>query len=158
MRRRLRRLATSSCFCCFALRSIDSPAVSLVLLTYRGRRVTVPVMYAEDDRELTVFVGHPEWKNWWRNLGDGATVDVWLRRRRLRGRAAVTRDAAAADGYLKRHPRARTAVGAESQPTFVGISHSSRLPELCGQVRRQDRHRHGSARACVDGSSEHTPN
>lgn len=79
-------------------------------------------MYAEDDGELTVFVGHPERKNWWRNLGDGTTVEVWLRGRRLRGRAAVTSDARRGPRHLKRHPRARTAVGTESQPTFVRIT------------------------------------
>jgi hypothetical protein len=62
---------------------------SLLLITYRGRRsgrrFTIPAMYAERDGALTIFVGHPERKRWWRNLRVGAEVEVRLRGRRLRG-------------------------------------------------------------------------
>jgi deazaflavin-dependent oxidoreductase (nitroreductase family) len=98
---------------------------SLVLVTYRGRRsgrsFTVPVMYAESTGELIVLVGHPERKSWWRNLREGAPVELRLRGRRLHGTATVT-DAEAAAPYIARYPRMRTAVTPESQPTFVRIS------------------------------------
>lgn len=97
---------------------------SLLLITFRGRRsgrlYTIPVMYAEHDRTLTIFVGHAERKTWWLNLGDGAAVDVWLRSRSLRGEATVVNDAEAAEIYVRRYPRARKMVGSAS--TFVRIT------------------------------------
>lgn len=50
----------------------------VMLITYNGRRTgrvpTLPVLYHEDGGRLWVKVGHPERKQWWRNLRDGATV------------------------------------------------------------------------------------
>jgi deazaflavin-dependent oxidoreductase (nitroreductase family) len=83
---------------------------SLLLITYRGRRTgrhfTIPAAYAARAGTLTIFVGHPERKGWWRNLRDGAAVEVQLRGRRLHGQARLVDDAAAAGTYLERYPRA----------------------------------------------------
>jgi deazaflavin-dependent oxidoreductase (nitroreductase family) len=99
---------------------------SLLLITYRGRgsgrRFTIPVMYAEREGTLTIFVGHPEQKMWWRNLRVGAEVEVRLRGRRLRGQAEVVDDSAAVDTYLDRYPRARMAIEAADSPTFVRVA------------------------------------
>jgi deazaflavin-dependent oxidoreductase (nitroreductase family) len=99
---------------------------SLLLITYRGRssgrRFTIPVMYAERDGTLTIFVGHPERKKWWRNLRVGAQVEVRLRGRRLRGQAEVARDSAAVETYVARYPRARMAIEAADPPTFVRVA------------------------------------
>jgi deazaflavin-dependent oxidoreductase (nitroreductase family) len=99
---------------------------SLLLITYRGRRsrrpFTIPVMYAERERTLTIFVGHAERKRWWRNLRVGAEVEVRLRGRRLRGQAEVVEDSAAIEAYLDRYPRARTAVETADSPTFVRVT------------------------------------
>jgi F420H(2)-dependent quinone reductase len=98
---------------------------SLLLITYRGRssgrNFTIPVMYAECEGTLTVFVGHPEQKRWWRNLRGGAEVEVRLRGLRLRGQAEVVEDSAAVETYLGRYPRARTAIEAADSPTFVRV-------------------------------------
>jgi deazaflavin-dependent oxidoreductase (nitroreductase family) len=99
---------------------------SLLLITYRGRRsgrrFTIPVMYAKREGTLTVFVGRPERKKWWRNLRGGAEVEVRFRGRRLRGQAEVVGDSAAVETYLERYPRARAAIEADAWPTFVHIS------------------------------------
>jgi NADPH:quinone reductase len=98
---------------------------SLLLISYRGRRsgrrFTIPVMYAERDGTLTIFVGHPERKNWWRNLRQGAEVEVRLRGDGLRGLAALVDDAGVATSYLERYPRAQAAVGAD-EPIFVRVA------------------------------------
>src|SRR3954447_7115833 len=95
---------------------------SLLLITYRGRSsgrgFTLPVMYAEREETLTIFVAHPEQKRWWGNLHGGAKVEVRLRVRRLRGQAEVVEDSAAVDTYLDRYPRARTAIESTESPTF----------------------------------------
>jgi hypothetical protein len=99
---------------------------SLLLVTYRGRssdrRFTIPVMYAERNGTLTIFVGHPERKQWWRNVRVGAEVEVRLRGRRLRGQAQIVRDSAAVETYVARYPRARGAIEAADSPTFVRIT------------------------------------
>jgi deazaflavin-dependent oxidoreductase (nitroreductase family) len=98
---------------------------SLLLISFRGRRsgrrFTIPVMYAERDGMLTVFVGHPERKTWWRNVRNGAEVDVRLRGERLRGQATVADDASPARAYLERYPRAHAAIEAAAPATFVTI-------------------------------------
>lgn len=99
---------------------------SLVLITYRGRssgrRFTLPVLYAEHDATLTIFVGHPEQKQWWRNLRGGADVDVWLRGRRERRRADVLNCKTAAEIYLDRYPQARMTIEAADSPIFVRVA------------------------------------
>jgi deazaflavin-dependent oxidoreductase (nitroreductase family) len=99
---------------------------SLLLISYRGRRsgrrFTIPVMYAEREGTLTIFVGHPERKRWWRNLRVGAEVEVRLRGRRVRGQAEVVEGSAAVETYLDRYPRARAAIEAVDSPTFVRVA------------------------------------
>lgn len=55
----------------------------LALISVTGRRsgdvFTFPVMYTREGDAVTVVVGWPERKRWWRNLtGDGAPVTVRL--------------------------------------------------------------------------------
>ncbi len=126
MRQRLQRLGNL-----FVIGLLRSPlhrlaSDSLVLITYRGRssgcRFTIPVIYAERDGTLTIFVGHPERKQWWRNLRGGADVDVWLRGGLERRRADVVNDRAAADTYFERYPRARMTIQAADSPIFVRLA------------------------------------
>ena len=123
MRKRLQRFGNL-----FVIGLLRSPlhrlaSGSILLLTYRGRRsgrrFTIPVMYAEREGTLTIFMGYPERKTWWRNLRDGAEVEVRLRGRRLRGQATVV---TADESYLQRYPRARTAIEAADSPTFVRVA------------------------------------
>lgn len=99
---------------------------SILLITYRGRRsgrrFTIPVMYAEREGTLTIFVGHPGQKRWWRNLRGGAEVEVILRGRHLRGQAEVAKDSAAVETYRGRYPRARVAVEAADPLIFVRVA------------------------------------
>jgi hypothetical protein len=99
---------------------------SLLLITFRGRRsgrrFTIPVMYAERDGRLTIFVGHAERKRWWRNLRGGAEVEVRLRGRRLTGHGEVVEGSAPIETYLDRYPRARTAIEAANSPIFVRVA------------------------------------
>ena len=56
-----------------------------------GRRYTFPVQYVQDSRTLWVMSSGSNDKLWWRNLVEGAPVDMVLRRRPLKGHAhAVT--------------------------------------------------------------------
>jgi hypothetical protein len=70
----------------------------LALITYTGRRsgrqYTIPVFYRDKDDEVTIAVGWPDRKVWWRNLtGDGGPVSLVVRGQKLRGHAIATRDA-----------------------------------------------------------------
>ena len=88
-----------------------------------GDRFTIPLMYAEREGTLTIWVGHPERKQWWRNFQDGLEVEVQLRGRSLRGRAEVIdADSATVESYLDRFPRARGAIEAAGSPTFVRVT------------------------------------
>ena len=66
------------------LRSPLHPLLShrLVLLRVRGRRsgrtIELPVAYERHGRTLSVQVGHPEAKRWWRNIGVATPVGVVL--------------------------------------------------------------------------------
>lgn len=69
----------------------------LALITYTGRRsgqqYTIPVLYRDNDAELTIPVGWPDRKVWWRNLtGEGGAVRVLVRGRELQGHAVATRE------------------------------------------------------------------
>jgi hypothetical protein len=99
----------------------------LVLLTYRGRRsghgLSVPVAYARDGRDLVVYVGHHEAKQWWRNFEQPEPVHVRLRGAHCAGVArAVRTDRAARVAYERRFPRASRAIDREHVPVFVRIS------------------------------------
>jgi F420H(2)-dependent quinone reductase len=54
----------------------------LALLTVTGRRsgraFTFPVGYHRDGERVTIDVGSPERKRWWRNLSDPAPVEIRL--------------------------------------------------------------------------------
>ncbi len=126
MRKRLQRFSNL-----FVIGLLRSPlhhlaSGSLLLLTYRarpsGRRFTIPVMYAEHDGTVTIFVGHPERKKWWRNLRGCAEVEVRLRGRRFLGHGAVVDERSAAGTYLRRYPRSRTTIERENSPTFVRVA------------------------------------
>jgi hypothetical protein len=136
MRKRLQRLG--NLFVIGLLRSLVHRLLSgsLLLIRYRGRRscrrFTIPVMYAEREGTLTILVGHPERKTWWRNLRNGAEVVVRLRGDRLRGQAVVANDAAGASAYLERYPRAQAAVRAAEPATFVRIAELEPKPLTLG--------------------------
>ncbi len=69
----------------------------LALITYTGRKSghqhTIPVLYREKSDEVTIGVGWPERKVWWRNLtGEGGEVRLLVRGQELHGHAVATRD------------------------------------------------------------------
>jgi hypothetical protein len=69
----------------------------LALITYSGRRsgreYTIPVLYRDKGDEITIGVGWPERKVWWRNLtGNGGPVRLLVRGQEVRGHAVATRD------------------------------------------------------------------
>src|SRR5205085_4928986 len=80
---------------------LSSPAHTLAsgrlaLITYTGRRsgrqYTIPVLYRDKGDEVTIAVGWPERKVWWRNLtGEGGPVRLVVRGRELRGHAMATK-------------------------------------------------------------------
>ena len=87
-----------------ALRMVlRSPAHRLVsgrfaLITYTGRRsgreYTIPVLYRDKGDEVTIAVGWPDRKVWWRNLtGEGGPVRLVVRGEELRGHAVASREA-----------------------------------------------------------------
>jgi hypothetical protein len=68
----------------------------LALITYTGRRsgrrYTIPVGYQMTDLQVTITVGSPDHKLWWRSLtGKGAPVELSVRGRRRTGHAVATR-------------------------------------------------------------------
>ena len=68
----------------------------LALITYTGRRsgrrYTIPVGYEMGDLHVTITVGSPDRKVWWRSLtGTGAPVELIVRGRRRTGHAVATR-------------------------------------------------------------------
>lgn len=70
----------------------------VALITYTGRRsgreYTIPCFYRDKGDEVTIAVGWPERKIWWRNLtGDGGPVRLLVRGEEVRGHAIATRDA-----------------------------------------------------------------
>src|SRR5690348_6057183 len=69
----------------------------LALVTYTGRksgrRYTIPTFYRDKGEEITIGVGWPDQKVWWRNLrGEGASVTLVVRGRTVRGHAVATRE------------------------------------------------------------------
>ena len=69
----------------------------LALIAYTGRKSgdehTIPVLYRDKGDEVTIAVGWPEHKLWWRNLtGEGGPVRLLVRGQELRGHAVATRD------------------------------------------------------------------
>jgi hypothetical protein len=69
----------------------------VALITYTGRRsgreYTIPAFYRDKGEEITVAVGWPERKVWWRNLtGAGGDVRLIVRGEEVKGHAVATRD------------------------------------------------------------------
>jgi F420H(2)-dependent quinone reductase len=69
----------------------------VALITYTGRRsgreYTIPAFYRDKGDEITIAVGWPERKVWWRNLTDGGgDVRLIVRGREVTGHAVATRD------------------------------------------------------------------
>lgn len=66
---------------------------ALLLLTYQGRKTgrtyTLPVQYAQEGQKIYLVPGAPEHKTWWRNLRGEAPVQVYLRGKRLPGKARL---------------------------------------------------------------------
>jgi hypothetical protein len=75
------------------------------LITYTGRKsgceYTIPVLYRDQGDEVTIAVGWPDRKVWWRNLtGEGGPVRLVVRGQKLRGHAVATREAGR-DGLVR---------------------------------------------------------
>jgi F420H(2)-dependent quinone reductase len=73
------------------LHPILSRQLALITVTGRhsGRTYTFPVGYEQDGDRVTIRVGWPERKRWWRNLRDGGGVRVTLRGREHYGNAVA---------------------------------------------------------------------
>ena len=80
----------------FPIHRLASGRVALITYTGRrsGREYTIPCFYRDKGGEVTIAVGWPDRKVWWRNLtGDGGPVHLLVQGRELRGHAIATRDA-----------------------------------------------------------------
>ena len=88
---------------------------TLLLITYRGRKsgrkYSLPVQYVQDGNQIYIVPGAPEQKIWWRNLKDGAAVQIVLRGKTLNGNGILLKQDANAETivkgsclYLKRFP------------------------------------------------------
>jgi len=69
----------------------------LALITYAGRKTgreyTIPVLYRDKGDEVTIGVGWPDRKVWWRNLtGEGGPVRMVVRGKEVRGHAVATHE------------------------------------------------------------------
>jgi hypothetical protein len=77
------------------LHRLVSGRIALITVTGRrsGRRFTFPVFYTQDGDRVTIEVGWPERKVWWRNLRDGGEVSLRLRGVQRTGHARAHGDA-----------------------------------------------------------------
>ena len=71
-----------------------SRGLALTTVTGRrsGRRFTFPVGYRHDGDRVTVNVGWPQRKDWWRNLRQGGPVEMRIRGHRRVGHAHALGD------------------------------------------------------------------
>ena len=76
------------------LHPLLSGGLALITVTGRrsGRRYTNPVGYRQDGDRVTITVGWPERKQWWRNLREGGPVEMRIRGRQRVGRAQARGD------------------------------------------------------------------
>ena len=76
------------------LHAVASSRVALITITGRrsGRDYTLPVGYRQRGETVTINVGAPERKQWWRNIRDGARVQLRLRGEGRAGWAKATGD------------------------------------------------------------------
>jgi F420H(2)-dependent quinone reductase len=77
-----------------ALHPLLSRGLALISVTglRTGRRYTFPVSYRREGDRVTVTVGWPQRKRWWRNLRDGGRVEMRIRGRQYQGDASVRGD------------------------------------------------------------------
>jgi hypothetical protein len=71
-----------------------SGQMALITVTGRtsGREYTIPVGYRREDENVTIGVGWPERKRWWRNLREPAPVSLRLSGRERTGQARAIGD------------------------------------------------------------------
>ena len=76
------------------LHPLLSRSLALITVTGRrtGRRYTFPVGYRRDGDRVTVHVGWPQRKHWWRNLTDRGRVEMVIRGQRYQGDARARGD------------------------------------------------------------------
>jgi hypothetical protein len=76
------------------LHPLLSRGLALITVTgsRTGRRYTFPVSYRQDGDRVTVNVGWPARKRWWRNLTDGGRVEMRIRGQRYEGDARARGD------------------------------------------------------------------
>jgi deazaflavin-dependent oxidoreductase (nitroreductase family) len=76
------------------LHRLASGRLALITVTGRrsGRRYTFPVLYSQEGDRVTIEVGWPERKVWWRNLRDGGRVRMRLRGVERSGHARAHED------------------------------------------------------------------
>jgi F420H(2)-dependent quinone reductase len=76
------------------LHPLLSGGLALITVTGRrsGRRYTFPVGYRQVGDRVTINVGWPGSKRWWRNLREGGPVEMRIRGRRRAGRAQAQGD------------------------------------------------------------------
>lgn len=79
---------------CSPLHPLLSRGLALITITGRrsGRRYTFPVGYQQEGERVTVDVGWPGRKDWWRNLSQPAQVEMRIRGRRRQGQALARGD------------------------------------------------------------------
>jgi hypothetical protein len=78
------------------LHGLASGGLAVLTVTGRrsGRRFTFPVGYSRRDDRVTIDVGWPERKLWWRNLRKPAPVEIRIQGRDYRGTAVAEGDEA----------------------------------------------------------------
>jgi deazaflavin-dependent oxidoreductase (nitroreductase family) len=77
------------------LHRLASGRLALITVTGRrsGRKYTIPVGYSQEGERVTIEVGWPERKVWWRNLREGGEVRLRLRGVERTGHARARGDA-----------------------------------------------------------------
>lgn len=77
---------------------------NLLLITVRGRksgkRYTLPASYQREHD--VIYIVSVRSDRWWRNLRDGAAVDVLVQRKRLKGHGYVVEDISGVELHLAR--------------------------------------------------------
>jgi hypothetical protein len=76
------------------LHPLLSRGLALITVTglRTGRRYTFPVGYRREANRVTIHVGWPQRKHWWRNLTDAGRVEMLIRGERYQGDARVRGD------------------------------------------------------------------
>jgi len=76
------------------LHGIADRRLALITVTGRrsGREYTFPVGYRQEGELVTIAVGWPQRKVWWRNLAGGGPVRMRIRGEEREGRAEANED------------------------------------------------------------------